>query len=352
MRTTSKKTGRAYNADGKMSGGIYKRGDVYWIKYRHNGKTVCESSGSTRRADAVALRESKRTQSRRGSLVPDARRVTFEDLLRLLGDRPVSRRLREFFAGMRAVEIRARVRAFEDARMADGVTVSTLNADKAALRRAFNLAVEAGLVSREQAPVLKTPAPDNVRTGFFEAAELRAVLDALPPHLRGVAEFAWLTGWRVRSEVLPLTWARVDWRAGVVRLEPGTTKNGDGREFPFAALPALRALLERQLASGAPVSAHHVFHDGGRPLDYKRVRLAWRRACGRARVPGRLLHDLRRTAVRNLVRAGVPQVVAMSLTGHRTTAVFHRYAIIDTVMQREGVAKLARLADAATATEE
>ncbi len=63
----------------------------------------------------------------------------------------------------------------------------------------------------------------------------------------------------------------------------------------------------------------------------------------KAKQPGMLLHDLRRTAVRSLIRAGVPQIVAMKLTGRKTTAVFHRYAITDTTLLREGVAKLARL---------
>ncbi|HJQ65214.1 MAG TPA: site-specific integrase, partial [Gemmatimonadales bacterium] len=235
-----------------------------------------------------------------------------------------------------------RVSEFQAARCAAGVKLDTVQADLRWLRHALNLAVKAKQLTRDQCPTIETHDPKNARTGFFEADQLAAVLTKLPEHVRGVVTFAYLTGWRVRSEVLPLTWAQVDWRAGVVRLEPGTTKNGDGREFPFAQLPALKQLLERQLAGAEPVSAHTVFYGStGRPLDYKHLRLAWRAACKKAKLPGRLLHDFRRTAVRNLVRAGVPQVVAMSLTGHKTAAVFHRYAIVDGTLQREGVARLA-----------
>lgn len=246
-------------------------------------------------------------------------------------------------AGWRVADITTeRVDEFLAARRASGVKLDTAQADLRWLRHAFNLLVEDKRLARDQCPTIKTHDPKNARQGFFEADQFAAVASKLPEYLRNLVTFAYLTGWRVRSEVLPLTWARVDWRAGVVRLDPGTTKNGDGREFPFAALLVLKQLLERQLAGGEPVSAHTVFYEPtGRQVDYKHLRLAWRKACKQAKVPGRILHDLRRTAVRNLVRAGVAQVVAMTLTGHKTAAVFHRYAIIDTNLQAEGVAKLA-----------
>src|SRR5207245_1139427 len=84
---------------------------------------------------------------------------------------------------------------------------------------------------------------DNVRTGFFEPEDFTALLAELPEPLRAPLTFAALTGWRVPSEVLTLRWAQVDFTAGVVRLEPGSTKNGEARTFPFAALPPLATLL-------------------------------------------------------------------------------------------------------------
>jgi integrase len=174
--------------------------------------------------------------------------------------------------------------------------------------------------------------------------------------------FASCTGWRVQSEVLTLTWANVDLDAGLVRLEPGTTKNSEGRAFPFDALPALAALLHEQRARTAAVEratgalVPWVFHRNGRPI--KSYRRAWASACRRAatearggvrvvarpHLAGRIVHDLRRTAVRNLERAGVPRSVAMQLTGHKTESVYRRYAIVAEADLREGVAKLATLA--------
>ncbi len=160
--------------------------------------------------------------------------------------------------------------------------------------------------------------------------------------------FWYLTGWR-KSEVLGLTWANVDFQTGEVRLEPGTTKNDEGRTFPFSVLPPFKALLEEQRAATSKVEREtgqiirHVFHRNGKPIkDYYG---AWRSACKKAGVPGKFVHDFRRTAVRNLERAGVPRSVAMKLTGHLTETVYRRYAITSPSDLKEGVAKLAQLHD-------
>ena len=136
----------------------------------------------------------------------------------------------------------------------------------------------------------------------------------------------------------------------------GSTKNDDGREFPFAILPALEALLRRQREATEALQRKtgsiipHVFHHDGRPI--REYYSAWHTACREAKLGGRIPHDFRRTAVRNLERAGVPRSTATRLTGHKTEAVYRRYAIVDSAMLREGVAKLAAFhaAPAAPAT--
>ncbi|HVH08411.1 MAG TPA: tyrosine-type recombinase/integrase [Gemmatimonadales bacterium] len=203
-----------------------------------------------------------------------------------------------------------------------------------------------------------------MRTGFFEETDVEAVRAQLPEDLRPVLLFGFYTGWR-KGEIRGLTWANVDFAAGVVRLEPGTTKNDEGREFPFAVLPPLRSLLEQQRERVRTVEHQtgqiipHVFcRTGGkgfRPGEpIRQFAVAWRSACSRAALDnkgvivrphliGRLFHDLRRTAVRNLERAGVSRSVAMKLTGHKTESVYRRYAIVAGQDLREGVEKLARM---------
>ncbi len=192
----------------------------------------------------------------------------------------------------------------------------------------------------------------NVRTGFFERDQFEAVRRHIPEYLRGVVTFAYITGWRIQSEVLPLQWPQVDMTAGTVRLDPGTTKNDEGRVFPFDLMPELQEVIERQqqLAAGLQQDGRivpWVFHEVGEPLLDRSsrakhvVRVAWKAACLKAACPGRIPHDFRRTAVRNLTRAGVPERVAMQLTGHKTRSVFDRYDIVNEADLRQAVGKLA-----------
>jgi integrase len=191
-------------------------------------------------------------------------------------------------------------------------------------------------------------AENNVRTGFFERETFEAVRAALPEDVRPIATFAYLTGWRL-SEILSLQWRQIDLQVGTVRLDPGTTKNRDGRLFPYRHhLPELRDLLDAQRRATTAVETRvgvicpWVFHRRGKRV--RTLRGAWTAACETAGCPWMLRHDFRRTAVRNLERAGVSRSVAMQLTGHRTEAVYRRYAIVSEQDLGEGLEKLGQLA--------
>jgi integrase len=109
----------------------------------------------------------------------------------------------------------------------------------------FRLAVDAGkLMTRPKITLL---VEDNARPGFFERDQFNAVLRHLPEELRPVVQFAYITGWRAKSEVIKLEWRQIDLKAGEIRLEPDTTKNKAGRTFPFT--DELRIPLEAQHAS-------------------------------------------------------------------------------------------------------
>lgn len=210
--------------------------------------------------------------------------------------------------------------------------------------------VEMEKAGRMRVPIFPRLRVKNARQGFFEDHEFNAVISHIDPELAPLLRFLWFTGWR-EGETKSLTWANVDFSVGCVRLEVGTTKNEDGRVFPFGVLPPLRTLLEEQRRRTSAIEAHlkqvipWVFWrvEGKHAKPVHRYERSWKAACLAACYPGKLVHDLRRTAVRRLERAGVPRSVAMKLTGHKTESIYHRYAIVSERDLSEGVAKLATM---------
>lgn len=129
-------------------------------------------------------------------------------------------------------------------RRIEGAANATINRELSALRRMYSLALAAEKIHR--APRITKLQEHNVRQGFFEREQFEAVRRRLPENLKPVVTFAYITGWRMKSEILSLQWRQVDFKAGTVRLEPGTTKNQEGRTFIMT--PELRATLEAQRA--------------------------------------------------------------------------------------------------------
>ena len=228
------------------------------------------------------------------------------------------------------------------------VSNAEINRELQTLKRILNLARKDGRLAT--VPYIPLLQEDNVRQGFFEADQFRSVIKHLPEELQPVIEFAYITGWRIASEVLPLEWRNVDFAADEVRLDAGTTKNREGRVFHMTT--RLRALLK----------ARHAEHDrlkkagqmepwvffrmvaeerrgSKKPQPILAFNKAWKAACLAAGCPGRIPHDLRRTAVRNMVRAGIPESVAMKMSGHKTRSVFERYNITSPGDLREAARK-------------
>ena len=323
------------------AGSVYKRGKTWWLTYYVKGQQVWESAKTKDKAEARRILQMKLGQIAEGRYAgPSADRITFEELAEgLLTDYQVNgkkdlrcvrikveKHLAPFFNGKTAHDITtADVKAFIKKRQEQGASNGEINRELSALKRAFNLALQEEKITRK--PYIPRLEEHNIRQGFFERWEYEAVLARLPEHLRPPMTWAYYTGWRMYSEILPLTWDHVDLEAGTVRLYKGTTKNKDGR---LIALPVvLKAILEQQWQDHLALSPEcpFVFHNQGeRILTFYKT---WQRACQEAGISAkRLVHDFRRTAVRNLVRAGVPERVAMMITGHKTRDVFERYNII------------------------
>ena len=347
---------------------IYKRGNRYWIQYAANGRrfreSVLKATGENTLKAARDLERKRLGELEANTFVgPDERRVRLSDLRALLdadyrdkerksGDR-VARaweHLTAFFVeDPKAVHVTTdRLHRYVAARRTDGAAPATIRNELTALRRAFRVAVERQRLRPTAMPVFPSLRVRNARDVFYTDAEVAAVRAELPPPLQNLWTVAAWTGWR-RNELFGLEWPHVDFAAGVVRLDVGTTKNDEGREVPFDAVPELVAAFTAQRDYTRAVERRlgrivaHVFHREGKPI--RRMDVARQSACRRAGVldpTGRpkVLHDLRRTAARNLTRAGVPRHVAMRILGLKTESMWRRYSIVETDDLRDGLAKV------------
>jgi integrase len=253
-------------------------------------------------------------------------------------------RLRPHFGAMKASKVgTAEIRKFVAAKQEQGMANATINRALALLRRAFNLAKKATPPKVGTVPHVPMLKENNVRKGFFEHEPFLAVRRALPEEIRPVITFGFYTGCR-KEEILGLRWPQVDLAERVVRLEPGETKNDEARTIPLVAeLHEMLVLLKEARDRWWPDSPW-VFSRAGERI--RSFRGAWESACKAAGLvdasgePERLFHDLRRTGVRNLVRAGVPEKVAMAISGHKSRSVFDRYNIVSESDLREAARKL------------
>jgi integrase len=341
-------------------GQLRKRRAIWWVRYYRNGRRHEESSGSGKKQDAIDLLKIREGDVARGvPLSAKIGQLRFEEAAAdLINDytvngkraiehvqRRIDKGLAPWFGMRRMASLTTSdIRAYVADRQEKGAANATINRELAALKRMFTLAMQAGkLLAKPYIPMLDE---DNVRQGFFERAQFEAVRDRLPARLQGVTTVAYYTGWRTRSEILPLKWRQIDRGAGTLRLEPGTTKNRDGRVFKYGEIDELRAVIDAQWAAHEALRKQDVlcpwvFQRNGRQM--KSFVKAWQRACRTAGVAGRIPHDFRRTAVRNLIRAGVPDTIAMKMTGHKTRSVFDRYDITSEADLAEASRKLQAL---------
>jgi integrase len=325
-------------------GRIYQRGSTFWIAY-HNGqgKEYRESTKSRRQGDAERLLKQRHAELLSGRFRTTPTVLVNELLDDLLRDYEINEKssqwvklvnnthLRPFFGTLRADHVTTRtIAAFITHRRDKGIKNSTINRELSLLRRAYNLALQHDPPKLTAALRIPKLAEHNVRKGFFEHHEYQALLAAIPRHLKPVLTFAYYTGTR-RGEILSLRWSQVDLDRKLVRLEPGETKNKDARLIPLTTelattLTNLKTARDEQQPDNPWVFTYH----GNR---LKSFETAWVTACTTAglvdhdKKPTKLFHDLRRTGVRNLVRAGVPELIAMKISGHKTRSVFDRYNV-------------------------
>jgi integrase len=344
---------------------IYLRGETWWAKFRQGGKVIRTSTGCTTKRAAKDWVDIRAGKIAAGDPVPvklDA--ILYDELHRdllthyetvgrltarggTLRSLPhVKRRMSHLlrhFRGWRAINVtESAVLDYIATRQRETVPGSdrrlsgpTINRELSALKSALRLAASRTQPKLARVPKVPLLAESAPRQGFVEEADFATIAQHLEPGLALAATIAFETAWRCKSEVLTLAWSRVDLAEGSIKLDGAHSKNGQTRTAYLS--PATTRLLAAQRATvealqrklGRVIPDVFVHTDKG-PLQGKQqgeFRKAWRTATRRAGYPGVLLHDLRRSGIRAMVRSGTPESVCMKISGHTTAQIFKRYDI-------------------------
>jgi integrase len=345
----------------KGEGGLFKvSGSRFWrAQYIHNGKVIRVSTGESVKQRALAVLQRLMADTARGlPPLPDAHKIRYADLRRGLiadyeakGNRSLTttadgedyinglKQLDEFFGygpnnpGPPVTRITTDTsRDFAEKRQADGVGTAMVNRSLSCLRRMLRIAHEDNRL--QFIPKIRLLKEPPARKGFLEQEKFAELIGLLPTHLRPLIMLLYYCGVRV-NEARQIEWPQVNLDARIIRLEEEQTKTEEARVIP---LPSVLVMVLRDIEPKTGL----VFSDVNLRVEFekacagcglgKRTKMEPKDENGFVwyKYKGLLLHDLRRSAVRNLRKAGINESVIMKISGHRTAEVFRRYNIVST----------------------
>jgi len=328
-------------AKAKGTGSVYQRGNIWWVQVYIDGKPVIQSSKSSKKSDAVNLRNQLLAKKERGEphggkseklligeLLDDVLKSDIKESTRYIWEKVVEKSIRPFFGHLRAKRLSTdHMDEYREKRKAEGCSDATVNRELSIVRTAFHNARKRTPPKVVAVPYFPMVKETTVRKGFLTDQQYAALRDALPEEIRPVFVVDYVTGIR-KGELLRITWPQVDLESRLITLEYGETKNQEPRTVPITSGDMFNALsAEKKKHDEQWPHSPWVFSRRGEKI--KDFRWAWEEACKAAGVPDLQFHDLRRTAVRNMRRAGVPQVMRMKISGHKTDSMERRYNITD-----------------------
>jgi integrase len=352
---------------------VFKRTKTgpYWYAFMFNGQRIQESTKQFDKNAAKDLESARRTALARGEAGISPKkieRVRVAELLdKYLADlakrgkcvartrshyKHVAADFGKYFADELTNE---KLDAYFDAKRTEGYAVFSIMNRISFVKSAY-------LLAKLEPPKLRQLSREertNTRTGFFSKQEVESICERLADELADFCRWGYCTGMRFGS-IAALRWEDIDDENGEMNLPGKYTKNNEPLKLPLEG--DLGVVIERRRAARkleGQMPATLVFHRNGEPV--KQFRREWIQACIAAGVGkfvcpkcgqesstgqevrmcshcrnpklkyvGRIFHDFRRSAARDMIRSGVPQRIAMDVTGHKTQSMFQRYNITDT----------------------
>lgn len=316
------------------TGSLCLRGRIWWYVYRQHGQQIWVSSKSMDEEEAK-----RQLAVRLGEIAAGAdvtpERATVADLCRLVIADYRLRKLRSLpdvqwrfdahivrlVGSLPAGRFGARqAKIYIETRRAEDASDATINRELAIIRRGFTLAHQEDPPLVRRVPHIPKLEEDNARQGFIEEAQYVTLRGTLPEHLQALLVVGYHCGCRL-GELRKLRWPQVDLNALEIRIEKRQAKAKQARTIPIYG-----DMIQWLKWQATRRDGDLVFHWNGKPLGSHLK--GWAKACTAAGIDGLHFHDLRRSAVRNMERAGIPRSVAMGITGHKTEAVYKRYDIV------------------------
>ena len=314
--------------------GLSRRGKVYWMDYRVNGKRYRESTGTTLRREAEYLLACRKKEAKEGK-IPEIKKIKKEYSFAKLAKNYLKwaekqkgykskksnvSHLVGVFGMLDVNDLNTRIVEQWQTKILKMRKPATANRRLACLKHMLTKAVDWKLANEEtlkQVRKVEFEKENNRKLRYLDIDECQRLIECCSPHLKPIVIVALNTGMR-RGEILSLEWEQVDLRHGYILLD--NTKSGEGRQIPINT-----TLLEMFSNMPRGYESKYVFANrNGDPLtDVKR---SFKTALRKAEIVNATFHTLRHTCASHLVMAGVDLPSVKEILGHKTLAMTMRYA--------------------------
>lgn len=330
-------TGSVYRSTYTGRDGRRHKASTWVLKYYVQGKPIRESTGTEDRAEAIRLlRQRMAKADRYANYSKEIEHVLMDQLFDLLledyrfnkrattydAELRVNKHLRAFFGQKRAASVTSSVIKKYTAERSSNAEAATVNKELAYLRRSFRLGIQNEPQLVERVPSIRMLPVDNARSGIVSHEHYRAIRDSLPFYARIALVISYHTGAR-KGEIQKIRLDKIDLKARRIELPGRTTKNRSPRFLPIYG--DMEAEISMAMSSADVSCPFLVQSKGKRVRDWEK---SWKTACALASIDSALFHDLRRTALTNMIEAGFSEKEAMEISGHKTRYVFDRYHIV------------------------